>query len=109
MARANGTISCRISGKRGCQPRVDAVTFIPDQSIKHGKREFVAFVPEGAKACGFVAKLRNGRIDLRLGGLKRLDSLLQAALCNTKITVVVSPPPKGKSRPRLKALVVPAE
>ena len=130
MGKANGTIRCCISSGSGRQPRIDRVAFTPDpdHSIKHGKREFVAFVPadvpkakgtatmstgqqsaedtgKSGERAGFVLELCNGSIELELD---RLDPYLlsQAALHNTKVTVVVSEPSDGR---RLKALVVPAE
>lgn len=136
-AKANGIIRCRFSGESDCQPCVANVTFTPDQQIKHGKHRFVAFVPDFRQAdvpnsqgsgdkrgspeetsgattgsrsrqrAGFVLKLCNGSIELAPG---KLDPCLlsQAALRNTKVTVVVSEP-VGNERPKLKALVVPAE
>lgn len=105
--QANGTIRCRISGD------CDKVTFTPDHDhfIRHGKRRFVAFVPRG-KHCrhfGFVVKLRNGSVDLALDEFSYPGLAVKAALCNTKVTVIVTPPNKAEHRPKLKALVVPAE
>ena len=106
LCQANGTIRCRISGD------CDEVIFTPDHDhfIKHGKRHFVAFVPKGkhCRELGFVIKLRNGSIGLALDEFGCLDLAVKAALCHTKVTVMVSPP-KPKCGPKLKALVVPAE
>ena len=107
VGKANGTVRCQVS-EHGGQPRVDKVTFTPDQLVKHGEEQFVAFVPQAGESSGFVVKLSNGRIDLGLDGFRHADLLSQAALCSKKVTVVVSPPCKGKC-PELKALVVPAE
>ena len=121
MGKANGTIRCRISGESGCQPHVAKVTFTPDQQIKHGKHQFVAFVPEdvpkgqqsGKNACkaeeraGFVLKLCNGSIELGPGQLGTY-LLSHEPLGDTKVTVVVSHP-SGCKCPELKALVIPAE
>lgn len=137
-AKANGIIRCRFSGESDCQPCVANVAFTPDQQIKHGKHQFVAFVPDdfrqvdvpksqgsgdecgsaeetsgattgsrGRQRAGFVLKLRNGSIELAPG---KLDPCLlsQAALHNTKVTVVVSEPVEN-GRLVLEALVVPAE
>ena len=118
MGKANGTISCCISAEKG-PPLVKGVIFAPDQSIKHGKSQFVAFVPDVPKGqegrrdaegdeMGFVRELCNGRIELDPGGFNH-DLLLRAALRHTKVTVIVSQQDKPKCRPVLKALVVPAE
>lgn len=116
LSKANGIIRYRTSsersqpGSRGRQP-CDEVIFTPDHAIKHGKHKFAAFVPEG-KDCaglGFVVKLRNGSIHLALDGFACPKLAFKAALCNTKVTVIVSAPNKAACRPKLKALVVPAE
>lgn len=118
-AKANGTISCRISGacsgeSASCQPCICEVTFTPDSdhSIKHGKHQFAAFVPEKAKSeYGFVEKLCNGRIDVVAKGLCCPSLLSQVALLNTKVTVVVSRPCCDEDGTKLKLveLIVPAE
>lgn len=116
LSKANGIIRYRISSERsqsssrGRKP-CDAVIFTPDHAIKHGKHKFAAFVPEG-KDCdglGFVVKLHNGSIDLALDGFACPNLAFKAALSNTKVTVIVSAPNKAECRPKLKALVVPAE
>lgn len=102
MGKANGTIRCRIAAKNG-QPRVKRVIFTPEKPIKFGKREFVAFVREKGDS-GFVVKLRNGSIKLRPdAGLGCPHLLSQAALGNTKVTVIAS------RDLVLKALIVPAD
>ena len=127
-AKANGTISCHISGacanqscascKSGacanqscasCKPCIRTVTFTPDSdhSIKHGQHQYVAFVPEGDEL-GLVKKLCNGRIDLT-NELCCPNLLSQVALHAKKVTVVVSQPRYGKVGPKLKKLIFPAE
>lgn len=126
MGKANGTIRCRISVKSGCPHHVAGVTFTPDQAhlIEHGKRKFVAFIPDDVpkghgsdrvddksaeEHVGFVLHLCNGSLDLSSDGFRGCPHLLsRAALRNTKVTVVVPRPAEGKL-PELKALVVPAE
>ena len=97
--------------------------FTPEVRIKHGQREFVAFVPYASKGheggegvckmeereeIGFVRELCNGEIELGAGKLSS-DLLSQAALRNTKVTVIVSQQHKCERCLELKALVVPAE
>ena len=103
VAKANGTISCHISG--AC---IRTVTFTPDSdhSIKHGQHQYVAFVREGDEP-GLVKKLCNGRIDLT-NELCCPNLLSQVALHGKKVTVVISPH-DSKGCPKLKKLIVPAE
>lgn len=111
MGKANGTIHCRISAVT-CEPCVETVIFTPETPIKDGKRQFVAFVPDVPKGqdasqtegdkMGFVRELCNGRIELEPGKLSA-HLLSQAALHNTKVTVIAS------GDLVLKALIVPAD
>lgn len=116
LSKANGIIRYRISSERsqsgrGGRKPCDAVIFTPDHAIKHGKHKFAAFVPAGkdCEGLGFVVKLHNGSIDLALDGFACPDWAFQAALSNTKVTVIVCRPSNLTCPPKLKELVVPAE
>ena len=111
VAKANGTIRCRISGACANQSRASTVTFTPDTAhlIEHGQHKFVAFVPESAESDGLVKKLCSGSIDLAVNEFRCPNTLSQVALHDKKVTVVVSQPRYGKVGPKLEALIVPAE
>lgn len=98
--------------------------FTPSKTTKDGKREFVAFVPERCGHGGFVAELDRGTTPLVPEGFDT-GTLLRAALCSTRVTVIVSqhsepechtraggassPLPNGRPTLKLKGLIVPAE
>ena len=98
--KANGTIRCCISGDC-CR-----LLFTPNQTTKDGKREFVAFVPEENGDAGFVADLDGGHIKFVVPKCFDTHMLLRVALCNTKVTVIVS---QANGDFTLMKLIVPAE